>query len=115
MVLRLAFCEKNKFRDKCIITILYPVLLSVSEDKVKRMVQEILQPVKEREKAVKTKLTEIKVTQQKMYETKLDDFQSYAARLESCLKCGRRIEKRNSGREILEGKHDQCLVNARKC
>lgn len=82
---------------------------------MKRMVQEILQPVKEREKAVKTKLTEIKVTQQKMYETKLDDFQSYAARLESCLKCGRRIEKRNSGREILEGKHDQCSVNARKC
>ncbi|CAH3120749.1 unnamed protein product, partial [Pocillopora meandrina] len=73
-------------------------------------VQEILQPVKEREKAVKTKLTEIKVTQQKIYETKLDDFQSYAARLESCLKCGRRIEKRNSGREILEGKHDQCLT-----
>ena len=82
---------------------------------MKRTVQEILQPVKEREKAVKTKLTEIKVTQQKMYETKLDDFQSYPARLESCLKCGRRIEKRNSGREILEGKHDQCSVNARKC
>ena len=38
--------------------------LCAAEDKVTRTVQEIIRIVKEREKAVKAKLTEIKVTQQ---------------------------------------------------
>ena len=80
--------------------------LCAAEDKVTRTVQEIIRIVKEREKAVKAKLTEIKVTQQKMYEAKLDAFQLHAAQLRSCLKFGKSIEKRNSGPEILEGKHD---------
>ena len=88
--------------------------LCAAEDKVTRTVQEIIRIVKEREKAVKTKLTEIKVTQQKMYEAKLDAFQSHAAQLRSCLKCGKASKRETAALKFWK-ENMMCLVDARNC
>ena len=76
--------------------------ICAAEEKVTKTVQEIIRIAKEHETAVKTKLAEIRVTQQRMY---AERDQLLAAQLKSSVECGEGIVQRSIGPEILQAGH----------
>ena len=76
-----------------------------AERMVTETVEEIIRIAREHETAIKTKLTEIKVTQQRDHAAKLENFQLFAAQLRSSVECGVGIVQRNIGPEILQEGH----------
>ena len=79
--------------------------ICAAERKVTKTVQEIIRIAKEHETAVKTKLAEIKVTQQRIYAAKIGSDQLLAAQLKSSVECGEGIVQRSIGPEILQAGH----------
>ena len=73
--------------------------------KVTKTVEEIIRIAKEHETAVKTKLAEIRVTQQRIYAAKIESDQLLAAQLKSSVECGEGIVQRSIGPEILQAGH----------
>ena len=76
-----------------------------AERMVTEAVEDIIRIAREHETAIKTKLTEIKVTQQRDHAAKLENFQLFAAQLRSSVECGEGIVQRNIGPEILQEGH----------
>ena len=76
-----------------------------AERMVTETVEDIIRIAREHETAIKTKLTEIKVTQQRDHAAKLENFQLFAAQLRSSVECGEGIVQRNIGPEILQEGH----------
>ena len=79
--------------------------ICAAEEKVTKTVQEIIRIAKEHETAVKTKLAEIRVTQQRIYAAKIGSDQLLAAQLKSSVECGEGIVQRSIGPEILQAGH----------
>ena len=79
--------------------------ICAAEKKVTKTVQEIIRIAKEHETAVKTKLAEIRVTQQRKYAAKIESDQLLAAQLKSSVECGEGIVQRSIGPEILQAGH----------
>ena len=79
--------------------------ICAAEEKVTKVVQEIIRVAKEHETAVKTKLAEIKVTQQRKYAAKIGNVQLLAAQLKSSVEYGEGIVQRSIGPEILQAGH----------
>ena len=79
--------------------------ICVAERMVTETVQEIIRIAREHETAIKTKLEEIKLTQQKDHAAKLENFRLFAAQLRSSVECGEGIVQRNIGPEILQVGH----------
>ena len=79
--------------------------ICAAEKKVTKTVQEIIRVAKEHETAVKTKLAEIRVTQQRIYAAKIGSDQLLAAQLKSSIECGEGIVQRSIGPEILQAGH----------
>ncbi|XP_066017416.1 E3 ubiquitin-protein ligase TRIM71-like [Pocillopora verrucosa] len=79
--------------------------ICAAERKVTKTVQEIIRTAKEHETAVKTKLAEIKVKQQRNYAAEIGNFQLLAAQLKSSVECGEGIVQRSIGPEILQAGH----------
>ena len=79
--------------------------ICAAEKKVTKTVQEIIRIAKEHETAVKTKLAEIRVTQQRIYAAKIGSDQLLAAQLKSSVECGEGIVQRSIGPEILQAGH----------
>ena len=79
--------------------------ICAAERKVTKTVQEIIRIAKEHETAVKTKLAEIRVTQQRIYAAKIGSDQLLAAQLKSSVECGEGIVQRSIGPEILQAGH----------
>ena len=79
--------------------------ICAAEKKVTKTVQEIIRIAKEHETAVKTKLAEIRVTQQRIYAAKIESDQLLAAQLKSSVECGEGIVQRSIGPEILQAGH----------
>ena len=79
--------------------------ICAAEKKVTETVEEIIRIAREHETAMKAKLAEIKVTQQRDYAAKLENFQLFAAQLRSSVECGEDIVQRNIGPEILQEGH----------
>ena len=79
--------------------------ICAAERKVTKTVQEIIRVAKEHETAVKTKLAEIKVTQQRNYAAEIGNVQLLAAQLKSSVECGEGIVQRSIGPEILQAGH----------
>ena len=79
--------------------------ICAAERMVTETVEDIIRNAREHETAIKTKLTEIKVTQQRDHAAKLENFQLFAAQLRSSVECGEGIVQRNIGPEILQEGH----------
>ena len=79
--------------------------ICAAEEKVTKVVQEIIRVAKEHETAVKTKMAEIKVTQQRNYAAKIGNVQLLAAQLKSSVEYGEGIVQRSIGPEILQAGH----------
>ena len=79
--------------------------ICAAEEKVTKTVQEIIRVAKEHETAVKTKMAEIRVTQQRNYAAKIGNVQLFAAQLKSSIECGEGIVQRSIGPEILQAGH----------
>ena len=79
--------------------------ICAAEENVTKTVQEIIRIVKEHETAVKTKLADIKVTQQRNYAAKIGNVQLLAAQLKSSVEYGEGIVQRSIGPEILQAGH----------
>ena len=79
--------------------------ICAAEEKVTKAVQEIIRIAKEHETAVKTKLAEVKVKQQRNYAAEIGNFQLLAAQLKSSVECGEGIVQRSIGPEILQAGH----------
>ena len=79
--------------------------ICAAERMVTETVEDIIRIAREHETAIKTKLTEIKVTQQRDHAAKLENFQLFAAQLRSSVECGEGIVQRNIGPEILQEGH----------
>ena len=79
--------------------------ICAAEEKVTKVVQEIIRVAKEHETAVKTKLAEIKVTQQRNYAAEIGNVQLLAAQLKSSVEYGEGIVQRSIGPEILQAGH----------
>ena len=79
--------------------------ICAAEENVTKTVQEIIRIVKEHETAVKTKLADIKVTQQRNYAAKIGNVQLLAAQLKSSVEYGEDIIQRSIGPEILQAGH----------
>ena len=79
--------------------------ICAAERKVTKTVQEIIRVAKEHETAVKTKLAEIKVKQQRNYAAEIGNVQLLAAQLKSSVKYGEGIVQRSIGPEILQAGH----------
>ena len=79
--------------------------LCAAVKKVTKTVEEIIRIAKEHETAVKTKLAEIRVTQQRIYAAKIESDQLLAAQLKSSVECGEGIVQRSIGPEILQAGH----------
>ena len=79
--------------------------ICAAERKVTKTVQEIIRVAKEHETAVKTKLAEIKVTQQRNYAAEIGNVQLLAAQLKSSVEYGEGIVQRSIGPEILQAGH----------
>ena len=79
--------------------------ICAAEENVTKTVQEIIRIVKEHETAVKTKLADIKVTQQRKYAAKIGNVQLLAAQLKSSVEYGEGIVQRSIGPEILQAGH----------
>ena len=79
--------------------------ICAAEEKVTKVVQEIIRVAKEHETAVKTKLAEMKVTQQRNYAAEIGNLQLLAAQLKSSVEYGENIVQRSIGPEILQAGH----------
>ena len=79
--------------------------ICAAEEKVTKVVQEIIRVAKEHETAVKTKLAEIKVKQQRNYAAEIGNVQLLAAQLKSSVEYGEGIVQRSIGPEILQAGH----------
>ena len=79
--------------------------ICIAEEKVTKTVQEIIRIAKEHETAVKTKLAEIRVPQQRNYAAKIGNVQLLAVQLKSSIECGEGIVQRSIGPEILQAGH----------
>ena len=79
--------------------------ICAAEEKVTKVVQELIRVAKEHETAVKTKLAEIKVTQQRNYAAEIGNVQLLAAQLKSSVECGDGIVQRSIGPEIQQAGH----------
>ena len=79
--------------------------ICAAEEKVTKVVQELIRVAKEHETAVKTKLAEMKVTQQRNYAAKIGNVQLLAAQLKSSVEYGENIVQRSIGPEILQAGH----------
>ena len=79
--------------------------ICAAEEKVTKVVQELIRVAKEHETAVKTKLAEIKVTQQRNYAAEIGNVQLLAAQLKSSVEYGDGIVQRSIGPEILQAGH----------
>ena len=79
--------------------------ICAAERKVTKTVQEIIRVAKEHETAVKTKLAEIKVKQQRNYAAEIGTVQLLAAQLKSSVEYGEGIVQRSIGPEILQAGH----------
>ena len=79
--------------------------ICAAEEKVTKVVQEIIRVAKEHETAVKTKLAEIKVTQQRNYAAEIGNVQLLAAQPKSSVEYGEGIVQRSIGPEILQAGH----------
>ena len=79
--------------------------ICAAEKKVTKTVQEIIRVAKEHETAVKTKLAEIKVKQQRNYAAEIGNVQLLAAQLKSSVEYGEGIVQRSIGPEILQAGH----------
>ena len=79
--------------------------ICAAEEKVTKVVQELIRVAKEHETAVKTKLAEMKVTQQTNYAAKIGNVQLLAAQLKSSVEYGENIVQRSIGPEILQAGH----------
>ena len=79
--------------------------ICAAEEKVTKVVQELIRVAKEHETAVKTKLAEMKVTQQTNYAAKMGNVQLLAAQLKSSVEYGENIVQRSIGPEILQAGH----------
>ena len=79
--------------------------ICAAEEKVTKFVQEIIRVAKEHETAVKTKLAEIKVKQQRNYAAEIGNVQLLAAQLKSSVEYGEGIVQRSIGPEILQAGH----------
>ena len=64
--------------------------------------EEIIRIAREHETAAKTKLEEIKASQQIIYAKKLEEFQVYADQLRNSVECGEDIVQKKVGLEILQ-------------
>ena len=79
--------------------------ICAAERKVTKTVQEIIRVAKEHETAVKTKLAEIKVKQQRNYAAEIGNVQLLVAQLKSSVEYGEGIVQRSIGPEILQAGH----------
>ena len=79
--------------------------ICAAEENVTKTVQEIIRIAKEHETALKTKLAEIKVTQQRNYAAKIGNVQLLASQLKSSVEYGEDIVQRSIGPEILQAGH----------
>ena len=79
--------------------------ICAAEEKVTKVVQELIRVAKEHETAVKTKMAEIRVTQQRNYAAKIGNVQLLAAQLKSSIECGEGIVQRSIRPEILQAGH----------
>ena len=79
--------------------------ICIAEEKVTKTVQELIRVAKEHETAVKNKMAEIRVTQQRNYAAKIGNAQLLAAQLKSSIECGEGIVQRSIGPEILQAGH----------
>ena len=79
--------------------------ICAAEEKVTKVVQELIRVAKEHETAVKTKLAEMKVTQQRNYAAEIGNVQLLAAQLKSSVEYGENIVQRSIGPEILQAGH----------
>ena len=79
--------------------------ICAAEEKVTKTVQEIIRIAKEHETAVKTKMAEIRVTQQRNYAAKIGNVQLFAVQLKSSIEYGEGIVQRSIGPEILQAGH----------
>ena len=79
--------------------------ICAAEEKVSKTVQEIIRVAKEHETAVKIKLAEMKVTQQRNYAAEIGNVRLLAAQLKSSIECGEGIVQRSISPEILQAGH----------
>ena len=79
--------------------------ICAAERKVTKTVQEIIRIEKEHETALKTKLAEIKIKQQRNYAAEIGNVQLLAAQLKSSVEYGENIVQRSIGPEILQAGH----------
>ena len=79
--------------------------ICAAEEKVSKTVQEIIRVAKEHETAVKTKLAEMKVTQQRNYAAEIGNIRLLAAQLKSSVEYGEGIVQRSISPEILQAGH----------
>ena len=79
--------------------------ICAAEEKITKTVQEIIRIAKEHETAVKTKLAEMKVAQQRNCAARIGNVQLLATQLKSSVECGEGIVQRSIGPEILQAGH----------
>ena len=76
--------------------------ICAAEKEVTEISEEIIRIAREHETAAKTKLEEIKASQQIIYAKKLEEFQVYADQLRNSVECGEDIVQKKVGLEILQ-------------
>ena len=76
--------------------------ICAAEKKVTEISEEIIRIAREHETAAKTKLEEIKASQQIIYAKKLAEFQVYADQLRNSVECGEDIVQKKVGLKILQ-------------
>ena len=76
--------------------------ICAAEKKVTEISEEIIRIAREHETAAKTKLGEIKASQQIIYAKKLAEFQVYADQLRNSVECGEDIVQKKVGLKILQ-------------
>ena len=76
--------------------------ICAAEKKVTEISEEIIRIAREHETAAKTKLEEIKASQQIIYAKKLEEFQVYADQLRNSVECGEDIVQKKVGLKILQ-------------
>ena len=79
--------------------------ITAAENKVTETVEELIQVLRDQEKTVKKKLTEIDETQEKEHVAQLEKFQLFASELKSSVERGEGIFQSNVAFEILQGEH----------
>ena len=76
--------------------------ICAAEEKVTKTVQEIIRVAKEHETAIKTKLAEMKVSQQRNFAAEIGNVRLLAAQLRSSVENGEDVIQRSIGPEILQ-------------